>query len=551
MYAIVKTGGKQYRVAEGDVLNVEKLDAEIGAEVSLDVLMLVDGENVVVGKPVVADANVVAKVVEHGKGEKVIVFKYKPKKDYRKKQGHRQPYTKLEIVSVSKMTTVILDILPSSQNLRLLLQRARKIREPGSDIVCAGISAILQTAYLGLTRVAKLAFAGLEMKDGEMTVVLERALPERERREADIILETMRQGLLSLKSIPRIPSASTNGGVTNVQNDIAAFRSQGWRQFQNGRDSHAQRLGAKRGDGQFVLAGNIPSASAERRSIPERTWASAATIPSLPRSAASCALSVSAATGSRSASIPKRKPRPTKAFALFRAADDPLLPFIVITDGKTAMILTANHFNLERTLNCGQAFRWKPQKDGCWFGVALDRPLLIRQVGDTLDLSASVRRNSGAAISRWTGITASGSPAGLRSPDRPSHRLQRRDEDPPSASYEALISFVVPQNNNVKRITGIIEACAPPMAKRAGIWGWTIAPSQERSFGKSHRQRAGTAPERATARLTSSIAPKESGTGMTLTVCAPFLLSRQKRADGPEGRRPKGRRMRDALFFGV
>ncbi len=100
MYAIVKTGGKQYRVAEGDVLNVEKLDAEIGAEVSLDVLMLVDGENVVVGKPVVADANVVAKVVEHGKGEKVIVFKYKPKKDYRKKQGHRQPYTKLEIVSV-------------------------------------------------------------------------------------------------------------------------------------------------------------------------------------------------------------------------------------------------------------------------------------------------------------------------------------------------------------------------------------------------------------------------------------------------------------------
>lgn len=100
MYAIIKTGGKQYRVAEGDVLNVEKLDAEIGASVSLDVLMLVDGENVVVGKPVVADANVVAKVVEHGKGQKVIVFKYKPKKDYRKKQGHRQPYTKLEIVSV-------------------------------------------------------------------------------------------------------------------------------------------------------------------------------------------------------------------------------------------------------------------------------------------------------------------------------------------------------------------------------------------------------------------------------------------------------------------
>ena len=100
MYAIVKTGGKQYKVAQGDVLNVEKLDAEIGAEVSLDVLMLVDGANVTVGQPVVADARVVAKVVEHGKGDKMIVFKYKPKKDYRKKQGHRQPYTKLEVVSV-------------------------------------------------------------------------------------------------------------------------------------------------------------------------------------------------------------------------------------------------------------------------------------------------------------------------------------------------------------------------------------------------------------------------------------------------------------------
>lgn len=100
MYAIVKTGGKQYKVAQGDVLNVEKLDAEIGAEVSLDVLMLVDGANVTVGQPVVADAKVVAKVVEHGKGDKIVVFKYKPKKDYRKKQGHRQPYTKLEVVSV-------------------------------------------------------------------------------------------------------------------------------------------------------------------------------------------------------------------------------------------------------------------------------------------------------------------------------------------------------------------------------------------------------------------------------------------------------------------
>ena len=100
MYAIIKTGGKQYKVAPGDVLSVEKLDAEVGAEVRFDALMTVDGDTVVIGKPVVEGSDVVAKVVEHGKGGKVVVFKYKPKKDYKKTQGHRQPYTKIEIVSV-------------------------------------------------------------------------------------------------------------------------------------------------------------------------------------------------------------------------------------------------------------------------------------------------------------------------------------------------------------------------------------------------------------------------------------------------------------------
>lgn len=100
MYAIIKTGGKQYKVAEGDVLSIEKLDAEVGAEVSFNALMVVDGAEVKVGKPVVEGASVVAKVVEHGKGPKVIIFKMKPKKDYRKKQGHRQPFTKVEILSV-------------------------------------------------------------------------------------------------------------------------------------------------------------------------------------------------------------------------------------------------------------------------------------------------------------------------------------------------------------------------------------------------------------------------------------------------------------------
>jgi len=100
MYAIIRTGGKQYKVEEGDELCVEMLDAEIGSEVSMDILMLSDGTDVKVGKPVVDGVSAKAEVLEHGKGDKVIVFKYKPKKNFRKKQGHRQPYTKIKIKSI-------------------------------------------------------------------------------------------------------------------------------------------------------------------------------------------------------------------------------------------------------------------------------------------------------------------------------------------------------------------------------------------------------------------------------------------------------------------
>lgn len=99
MYAIIRTGGKQYKVESGDEIMVEKLDAEIGADVTFDVLMLC-GDEVVVGKPVVEGVVAKAKVIEHGKGKKVIVFKYKPKKNYRKKQGHRQPYTMVKIKAI-------------------------------------------------------------------------------------------------------------------------------------------------------------------------------------------------------------------------------------------------------------------------------------------------------------------------------------------------------------------------------------------------------------------------------------------------------------------
>ena len=102
MYAIVKTGGRQYKVAQGDVLFVEKLEANEGDVVTLDQVLAVAGENgLTVGAPVVEGATVTAKVVAQGKAKKVIVYKYKAKKDYRRKQGHRQPYTKLVIESIN------------------------------------------------------------------------------------------------------------------------------------------------------------------------------------------------------------------------------------------------------------------------------------------------------------------------------------------------------------------------------------------------------------------------------------------------------------------
>ena len=102
MYAIIRTGGKQYQVAEGDRLRVEKLVGEVGDTIELaDVLMTADGEAVNIGQPVLAGAKVSAKIIEQGKGKKVIVFKKKKRKGYRLKQGHRQLFTALEIQSVT------------------------------------------------------------------------------------------------------------------------------------------------------------------------------------------------------------------------------------------------------------------------------------------------------------------------------------------------------------------------------------------------------------------------------------------------------------------
>ena len=102
MKAVIVTGGKQYTVAEGDVLYIEKLNAEEESTVKFDqVLAVLDGENTKIGTPVVEGAKVEAKVVKNGKGKKITIFRYKAKKNEKKKIGHRQPYTKVEITKIA------------------------------------------------------------------------------------------------------------------------------------------------------------------------------------------------------------------------------------------------------------------------------------------------------------------------------------------------------------------------------------------------------------------------------------------------------------------
>ena len=101
MYAVIKTGGKQYKVTEGDVLFVEKLEAEVDSTIELTgVLAIADEGSLTVGAPFVDGAKVICKVMAQDKAKKIIVFKFKAKKDYRRKQGHRQPYTKLVVEQI-------------------------------------------------------------------------------------------------------------------------------------------------------------------------------------------------------------------------------------------------------------------------------------------------------------------------------------------------------------------------------------------------------------------------------------------------------------------
>jgi large subunit ribosomal protein L21 len=100
MYAVIKTGGKQYRVSTGDKLRVEKLPGNVGDAVTFDQVLLVGGEALKLGKPLVGGAKVEAKITAQGLGKKLVVFKFRRRKNYRRKNGHRQPYTALEIVNI-------------------------------------------------------------------------------------------------------------------------------------------------------------------------------------------------------------------------------------------------------------------------------------------------------------------------------------------------------------------------------------------------------------------------------------------------------------------
>ena len=143
MYAIIETGGKQYRVQNGDQIAVEKLGVEAGETVVFDkVLVVGEGEGVKVGAPYVEGTTVEGKVVENGKGKKVIIFKYKAKKDYRKKQGHRQPYTLVEITAIGGAKAP-----------------AAKVEEPKQEVAAEEVKTVKKPSLKSMKKAQLIEFA--------------------------------------------------------------------------------------------------------------------------------------------------------------------------------------------------------------------------------------------------------------------------------------------------------------------------------------------------------------------------------------------------------
>ena len=141
MYAVIKTGGKQYRVAKGDKIFVEKLPGNVGDAVSFDEVLLVGGEALKLGKPLVGGAKVEAKIVEHGRGEKIIIFKFRRRKNYRRKTGHRQPFTTRRRSRTSRAETAAMAHKKgagSTRNGRDSNSQRRGVKVYGGEQVSAG-----------------------------------------------------------------------------------------------------------------------------------------------------------------------------------------------------------------------------------------------------------------------------------------------------------------------------------------------------------------------------------------------------------------------------
>ena len=168
MHAIIETGGKQYKVTEGDTLFIEKLASEAGENVTFDkVLAVIDGDKITVGTPVVEGAKVDASVVKNGKGKKVIVFKYKPKKGYRRKQGHRQPYTK---VTIGKMTTVTFH-MEGERIVGFTVQGHSGYADEGSDIICAAVTSAVRLTECAVNDVLGLG-ASVKVRESDASITM-------------------------------------------------------------------------------------------------------------------------------------------------------------------------------------------------------------------------------------------------------------------------------------------------------------------------------------------------------------------------------------------
>ncbi len=203
MFAIVKTGGKQYRVQEGDVIEVEKLTADVDSDVVFDEVLAVfkDGE-LTAGKPLVEGARAVGRVLEHAKKDKVLVFKFKPKKKYRKLRGHRQPYTRVRIEAIEACTapTMILCQVFRDSDHAVVGYRVSGhalFEDVGKDIVCAAVAALAQTTVIGLEEYLGLS-PEVSIESGYLDCRLTGDYQGAVRGQAQAIMETMILGLESI-----------------------------------------------------------------------------------------------------------------------------------------------------------------------------------------------------------------------------------------------------------------------------------------------------------------------------------------------------------------